>query len=149
MSRPRRPGACLSALLASLVLWAGDLGAGANLEAGQLAYMLECQGCHLADGSGAPGRVPALRGSVASFLRVPAGREYLVRVPGSAQSPLSDAELAAALNWLLREYGPRQALEDFEPYTAAEVAQHRVRPLIDAGKVREQLIRAIRLSAGD
>ena len=46
-------------------------------------YMLQCQGCHLADGAGSPGAVPDLRGSLGRFLAVPGGREYLVRVPGA------------------------------------------------------------------
>ena len=45
-------------------------------------YMLHCQGCHGPDGSGARGAVPSFRGEVAKFLRVPGGREYLLRVPG-------------------------------------------------------------------
>jgi hypothetical protein len=54
---------------------------------------LNCQGCHRADGTGTPGSVPALADSVARFLAVPAGREYLVQVPGVAQAPLDDAAL--------------------------------------------------------
>ncbi|MBL8265114.1 c-type cytochrome, partial [Steroidobacter sp.] len=39
-----------------------------------LNYMLHCQGCHKDDGSGQPGYVPDLRGSIARFLHVPEGR---------------------------------------------------------------------------
>jgi cytochrome c553 len=53
----------------------------------QAAYMLGCQGCHLEDGRGFPQRgVPALNEFVGNFLKVPGGREYLVQVPGAAQS---------------------------------------------------------------
>ncbi len=45
-------------------------------------YALNCQGCHRADGAGTPGSVPSLADSVARFLTVPGGREYLVQVPG-------------------------------------------------------------------
>jgi len=55
-----------------------------------LDYAVTCQGCHRADGAGTPGTVPALAGSVGKFLRVPGGREFLVRVPGVAQAPLDD-----------------------------------------------------------
>ena len=58
-------------------------------------YTVHCQGGHLRDGSATPGRVPALAGSLGRFTRIPAGRAYLVRVPGVAQSPLDDAALAA------------------------------------------------------
>ena len=49
-----------------------------------------------------------------TFLTVPGGREYLVRVPGSAQSPLSDAELARVLNWMIRAFGPPAIAADFD-----------------------------------
>ena len=55
-----------------------------------LDYMLNCQGCHRADGAGTPGTVPALAGSVGRFLAVRGGREFLVQVPGVAQSILDD-----------------------------------------------------------
>ena len=54
-------------------------------------YMLHCRGCHGPDGAGLPGAAPYFRGQLARFLSVPGGREYLVRVPGTAQSELSDA----------------------------------------------------------
>src|SRR5262249_48882191 len=77
---------------ATLVLLATTGVAGAY--APSVEYALNCQGCHRADGIGTPGSVPPLAGSVARFLTVPGGREYLVRVPGVAQAPLDDAALA-------------------------------------------------------
>ena len=35
------------------------------------------------------------------FEHLPAGREYVMRVPGASNSALSDADLADVLNWLL------------------------------------------------
>jgi hypothetical protein len=106
--------------------------------------MLQCQGCHLPDGSGSPGSVPDLRGELARFLHVPGGRSYLVQVPGSAQSPLSDAALAAVLNWMLRRFGPEAALRDFEPFDAEEVARARAAPaLVDVATRRAELLRAL------
>jgi hypothetical protein len=109
----------------------------------RIAYMLECQGCHGADGSGAPGAVPSLVNSVGRFLRVPGGREYLIRVPGSAQSPLGDAELAAVLDWLVRSFGPAEVAADFAPFRPDEVARHRAQPLVDVEAVRRELLRRI------
>ena len=106
-------------------------------------YMLQCQGCHLADGSGSPGAVPSLRDGIGSFLRVPGGREFLVRVPGSAQSSLDDAALAALLNWMIREFGPARVAADFSPYTGEEVAGLRQPPLADVETLREELVAAI------
>ena len=108
-----------------------------------LDYALNCQGCHRADGSGTPGSVPALAGSVGRFLRVPGGRQYLVRVPGVAQAPLDDAALAAVLNWMLERFGGDQAPHDVAPFTAAEVGGLRRSPLTDVERVRRELIDAV------
>ena len=105
-------------------------------------YMLQCQGCHMADGSGSPGSVPDLRGQLGLFLAVQGGREFLIRVPGSAQSPLSNAQLAEVLNWMVREFGPVAAAASFVPFNAAEVGLHR-RPLADVEPVREILMERI------
>jgi hypothetical protein len=128
-----------STLLAALFLIAGAAAA----EAPSPSYILECQGCHLSDGTGLPGVVPSLANSVASFLAVPGGREYLVRVPGSAQSPLSDPELAAVLNWMVRVFGPAEQAQRAAPFTAEEVARYRGDPLVDVEVVRRELLRRI------
>jgi hypothetical protein len=106
-------------------------------------YMLQCQGCHLADGSGSPGAVPDLRGSLGRFLAVPGGREYLVRVPGAAQSPLSHQRLAALLDWMIREFGPAEAAAELEPYRAEEVARWRADPYLEVQTVRRELLSRI------
>jgi hypothetical protein len=131
--------------VAAAAALAGSGGAGAADP--QVDYMLECQGCHLYDGSGAPGRVPDLRDSVGRFLTVPGGREYLVRVPGAAQSPLGDAELAEVLNWMIRRFGPAGVAAEFEPYSAPEVARLRTAPLPEVDSVRGALVRLMRAPA--
>ena len=129
------------AMLAGALALAGA--SPASAEAPQINYMLQCQGCHRADGSGSPGAVPPLTGFMGTFLTVPGGREYLVRVPGSAQSPLSDADLARVLNWMIRTFGPPAIAADFEPFRADEVARFRASPLTDVDSVRRALVRAI------
>jgi len=37
-------------------------------------------------------------------MRTPAGRNYVLRVPGAANSVLSDEQLAAVLNWLVQSF---------------------------------------------
>jgi hypothetical protein len=106
----------------------------------QLDYMLHCQGCHRADGSGTPGSIPALDGFVARFLHVPGGREYLVRVPGSAQSALDDAALADLLNWIVRRFGPAEDAAAAAAYTAAEITRIRRPPLVDVDDLRAALV---------
>lgn len=105
----------------------------------EIDYMLHCQGCHLADGSGVPGAVPTLQG-VGRFLRTSRGREYLIRVPGSAQSPLSDAGLAALLDWLVRRFDPAVAASGFRVFDAAEVARWRRPPLTEVEALRAVLL---------
>ena len=106
----------------------------------QLDYMLECQGCHLSDGTGTPGAVPSFVGFVATFLGIPSGREFLVRVPGSSQSSLDDARLAAVLNWILARFDPGSLGDDFRPFTAEEVARVRRPPLTDVEALRRELL---------
>ena len=128
-------------LIASLTLAMGGASA-ASAETPQILYMLQCQGCHLADGTGAPGSVPSLEG-LERFLAVPGGREYLVRVPGSAQSPLSDLELAAVLNWMLREFASGELGADWAPFSAEEIAAFRQPPLTDVDSRRRELLSRI------
>ena len=111
-----------------------------------LDYAVTCQGCHRADGSGTPGTVPALAGSVGRFLRVPGGREFLAQVPGVAQAPLDDAALAAVLNWILTRFGGDDVPGDFVAYTADEVGRLRRRPLVDVERVRAGLLEAVERS---
>ncbi|MBI2993078.1 MAG: hypothetical protein HYY48_02740 [Gammaproteobacteria bacterium] len=106
----------------------------------RIDYMLNCQGCHQPDGAGSPGAVPRLRDHLGGFVRVPGGREYLVRVPGAALSALDDAGLAAVLNWMLRDFSAAELPADFVPYDAAEVGRLRREPLADAESERRILL---------
>jgi mono/diheme cytochrome c family protein len=129
-----------------LLVLAPALATGEGTSGPALDYAVTCQGCHRADGAGTPGTVPPLAGSVGRFLRVPGGREFLVRVPGVAQAPLDDAALAAVLNWMLERFGPDDVPEGFVPYAAEEVRRLRQRPLTDVAGARRPLARAIERS---
>jgi cytochrome c551/c552 len=109
----------------------------------RINYILHCQGCHLADGSGTPGKVPALKDHAGRFLQVPGGREYLVQVPGTSQSALSDAEVAAVLNWILQNFSKSELPEDFAPYTEKEISRSRQHPLADVKEIRSELLAKI------
>jgi len=125
---------------AALALLLATAAAAASAAPPRQDYVLQCMGCHLEDGSGAPGRVPSLVGQMGRFLRVPGGRAYLVQVPGAAQSTLDDAALATLLNWMLRTFSPGELGPDFAPYVADEVARYRaVRPA-DVSKLRAKLL---------
>jgi hypothetical protein len=106
----------------------------------RIDYMLDCMGCHVPDGSGAPGKVPSLRESLVPLAGTPAGRRYLIEVPGASQSPLSDAALARLLNWMVRHLSARPVPRDFVNFTAEEVAHSRRTRLVNVGEVRARLV---------
>ena len=106
----------------------------------ELDYVLHCQGCHRADGSGTPGAIPQLAGHMARFLALPGGREFLVRVPGVAQSTLDDDALAALLNWMIARFDAEHVPATFSPYTAAEVAALRSDPLVRVSEMRAAVL---------
>lgn len=105
----------------------------------EVLYMMECQGCHLADGGGGLNSIPTLHNNVAKFPAVPGGREYLVQVPGVALSSLSDQDITAVLNWMLRKFGPVEWTSRYTPYTVEEVAILRKHPLTEVGSRRADL----------
>jgi cytochrome c553 len=104
-------------------------------------WTLNCQGCHRPDGTGSAGTTPGVAGTVAKFLAAPRGREYLVRVPGVATSPLSDADLSELLNWMLWRFDPQDLPAAFVPFSAVEVGGYRKRPLrLEASQMRSELL---------
>jgi cytochrome c553 len=121
-------------LTAALLLQAPVAGADPRSD-----YLMHCAGCHLADGSGLPPEVPSLAGPLGRIVASSAGRDYLARVPGAAQAPLSDEALAAVLNWLLLEFNRATLPADFEALRPAEVARSRSRVLADPLKLRNEL----------
>ena len=130
-------------LLTSMLLSQIALAASAddiNEQRAQSNYRLHCQGCHLADGAGLAGSVPDLREVAGNLLAVPGGRQFLVQVPGSANAPLSDAELAELLNWMLIRMSREQPGDDFQLYTEAEVAQYRQQVPGDVDGIRAKLV---------
>jgi len=102
-------------------------------------YLMHCAGCHLADGSGLPPEVPSLAGPLGRIVSSPAGRDYVARVPGAAQAPLSDEALAAVLNWLLLEFNRATLPVNFQALRPGEVARSRARVLADPLKLRNEL----------
>ncbi len=140
-----RRNLALSSVLASLVAGAAGTttadGRGqAPHYAAAMNYRMHCEGCHQADGSGQPGFIPAFRGSVARFLATGDGRTYLARVPGTAQSLLSDGERAEVLNWIIATFDAEHVPANFTPYTASELAPWRYNALSQPGAIRATLV---------
>jgi mono/diheme cytochrome c family protein len=105
-------------------------------------WTLNCQGCHRPDGTGSTGTAPSLAGTVARFLSVPGGREYLGRVPGVATSALSNADLSEVMNWMLWRFDKEHVPANFRPFTAAEIGQLRGAPLrLEASQMRAELLK--------
>ena len=112
-------------------------------------YMINCQGCHQSDGSGMPGLVPNMKDYLSNFLRVPGGREFLVRVPGSANAPLDNKALADTLNWMLFAFSKDQMPETFKPFSAEEVGRLRMKgALINVDSLRAGLVEYIERNQG-
>jgi hypothetical protein len=104
--------------------------------------MLQCMGCHTPDGSGEPGRVPSIKDTLAPFALTPDGRRFLIQVPGASQSTLSDAELAALLNWMIQNLSVTKPTR-FTGFTAAEVARYRPTPLVAVQATRQRLLESL------
>jgi len=100
-------------------------------------YMLYCMGCHAPDAQGLPGKIPPLAGSL--------GRDYVLRVPGAANSARSDAQLAAVLNWIAARY-PDAGEPPPAPFTVEEVTRARRTPLADVKATRREVVRSLAAS---
>jgi mono/diheme cytochrome c family protein len=109
----------------------------------QTNYILHCQGCHTADGSGLDGKVPSLRSTLVPFARTAEGRKFLVQVPGVAQSTLTNAETAAVLNWMLRNLADDKQIAGIGVFTEKEVADYRATRLVNGHEIRAQLLAKI------
>lgn len=114
----------------------------AELPDGSAVYA-QCSACHGGTGQGIPGAFPPLADWMPTLYNADGGREYLVDVllyglqgqieaagqtynglmPGWTQ--LSDGEIAAVLNHELTAWGNEAQLEDFEPYSAQDIADRR------------------------
>src|SRR5215831_19644990 len=128
----------------AVTLAAGALSAGVRASPAQ-DYMLYCMGCHGAQAQGVPGRVPPLAGTLALFMRTAEGRDYVLRVPGAANSALPDAQLAGVLNWLAMSYGA-PATAPPAPFTVDEVTKVRRTPLADVQARRREVVQSLAAS---
>ena len=106
-------------------------------------YAENCQGCHGASGVSVT-EIPTLAGRIGYFARIPEGRRYLVQVPNVALNPSSDHDIAELLNWLLDTYSRAELPQDFQPYSAAEVALLR-KARIDVAAERRRIVEQLLL----
>ncbi len=133
----------LRAFIIAIMLFAAGLQT-AVAGSPQYNYMLVCSGCHGPDGSGSPvNRIPTLRGSIGHFFKVPNGREFLIQVPGTSHSHLSDAEVADLANWMLKAFSAAETPPGTPPYTRDEVGRLRANPLTDVPAARAAIIKQL------
>jgi mono/diheme cytochrome c family protein len=103
------------------------------------SYVLHCAGCHGMTGAGIPEHyVPGLQ-RMGDFLRVPGGRNFVIKVPGVMGSGLDDAQVAEVANWLLATIARDSVPPGHAPYDMAEVARARAAPLVDVAAERKRL----------
>jgi hypothetical protein len=96
----------------------------------QSDYVEHCSGCHGMQGNSAPAEIPVLRDRVGYFMCTQQGREYLIRLPNVAYSAISDdQELAEMMNFVVFGLGGNSVPKGTKPFTAAEVARLRTKPL--------------------
>lgn len=105
-------------------------------------YMLYCMGCHGDTAHGVPGKVPPLAGVLPLYMRTSDGRDYVLRVPGAANSVLSDERLAEVLNWLAATY-PAGGEKPPKPFSVAEVTSARHVPLANVQATRREVVQAL------
>jgi cytochrome c553 len=109
----------------------------------QQDYILYCMGCHGPQAEGVPGKVPPLAHALGRYMRSPAGRNSILRVPGAANSVLSDAQLAGVLNWLAQTFDAQELSSDVPLFSAAEVTSQRHSPLPSVLATRREVIREL------
>ena len=106
-------------------------------------YMLQCMGCHGPTAAGVPGKVPPLADTLILFMRSPAGRSYVLRVPGASNSMLTDAQLAAVLNWIATRFGADALAPSAPAFTAQEVAAQRHAAMASVQATRREVLKEL------
>jgi len=99
----------------------------------------------MAPSEGVPGKIPPLAHSLGRFMRMPAGRNYVLRVPGAANSALSDATIGGGAELARPGIQFRRAHPDVPMFTAAEVTALRHSPLASVLATRHEVVRDLPL----
>ncbi len=109
-------------------------------------YLLKCSGCHRADGQGAvQAGVPPFPGFVGALASDPAGRTYMLHVPGVMGSGLGNPDLARVMNYLLDTWSAVPA-DRIPRFTSQEVERLRAVPVNDVVNYRRGVVARLRKS---
>ncbi|MCC6983819.1 MAG: hypothetical protein IT535_11155 [Bauldia sp.] len=107
-------------------------------------YILRCAGCHGVEAAGAPNAgIPSFPGLVGVFAGDEDGRTYLFHVPGVVGSSLSNAEIAAVMNYVMARWAGDSLPADFVPFTEDEVAARRAIPVASVVDFRRDIVRRL------
>ncbi len=125
-------------------------------------FNANCAICHQPNGKGIPGMYPPLADSIGSYVALPQGRAYLIRVVSFGMNgPISvhgqiyngmmqpwqkfkDEEIAEVLNYVLTSFNAKLLPRNFSPLTSEEVKKYRTTAALgDIRKEREALLKAI------
>jgi len=117
----------------------------ANAASARINYILQCQGCHRADGLGnnsADGSgTPSMLTFGRLFLSTPEGRDFFVSVPGVVNAPLSDEEMTHVINYVIEALIIRDAAAEPFLYSLEELSRYRKTKLVkDVKLLRRELI---------
>ena len=135
--------ATIARIIAVTLLLGVASAAAADEQRARVNYMIHCQGCHLPEAEGYPGKVPRMKNFAGYFLHSQEGREFLLRVPGVATSSLANDQLTELMNWLMLTYSAEQMPSDSDPFTVAEVAALRENPEADPETTRTRILERI------
>ncbi len=135
--------ATLVRIIAVAALFGFTADVGADEQRARVNYMIHCQGCHLPEAVGYPGKVPRMRDFVGYFLHSQEGREFIIRVPGVSTSSLRNDQVTELMNWLLLTYSAPQLPKNFVPFTVNEVAALRPDPEPDPEATRKRILERI------
>ena len=131
-------------------------------------FNANCAICHQSNGNGIPGMYPPLADSIGSYVAIPQGRAYLIRVVSFGMNgPISvhgqiyngmmqpwqkfkDEEIAQVLNYVLTTFNASLLPKNFSPLTSDEVKKYRTTTsaLGDVRKEREALLKALAAHRG-
>lgn len=116
-----------------------------DVNSARINYILQCQGCHRADGSGSSKATPSLLTDGELFLSSPKGREFFVLVPGVAHAPLNDAELTDVINFVIKNLIMKDGGFESLFYTVPEVSKYRqVKTAKDITTLRREVIESLK-----
>lgn len=105
-------------------------------------YILHCAGCHGMQGLGTlEGGIPPFPDSIGHIVSADIGRTYVMHVPGVISTDMSDAEIAAVMNYIIDEWSDGGPL-----FTAEEVTRRRALTVGDVVAFRREVVAELRKS---